>query len=128
MAEAVFNSMVADASDFSASSCGIYADGVSPISENARKALLDIGIEFTHTSRPLTEKLIEEADIIIGISASHARTLINSYDRYKDKIFAFPFDVSDPFGGDLDIYKKCLKQIREGVSVIINTLTDKKDG
>ena len=127
MAEAIFNSLT-DGKDFSASSCGIYGDGVSPVSENAKKALSEIGIEFNHTSKPLTEKLICEADYVVGMTANHARSIISMFPEYSDKIYAMPKDICDPYGGNLSVYKTCREEITECIKSLLRTLTGEDNG
>lgn len=123
MAEALFNHL-ADSLDFSASSCGIYGDGVSPISENAKQALNERGINFNHTSTPVSENSLEEADYIIGMTANHSRIIISLYPKYADKIFAMPVDISDPYGGDIETYRETLCEIEKCVKQLIKTLVD----
>lgn len=123
MAEAVFNHL-ADGTDFCAFSCGIYGDGVSPVSHNAKAVLAEKGIEFTHTSTAVAEELLKDADYIIGMSANHARSLIAMYPKYSDRIYALPKDISDPYGGDMDVYRQSLCEIEECVKQIIKTLLD----
>ena len=125
MAEAVFNSMATEKSiEFIADSCGLYADGTSYITENAKNALLEIGIECEHVSKPLSEKMLAEADYILGITNDHARAVISMFPQYSKKVYAFPLDITDPYGGDISVYKECLKQIQKGVDSIVNSLSE----
>lgn len=123
MAEAIFNNL-ADGTEFCAFSCGIYGDGVSPMSHNAKAALAEKGIDFCHTSTPVSEDLLAEADYIIGMSGNHSRSLIAMYPKYSDKIYALSKDISDPYGGDIDVYRQTLCEIEEYVKQLIKTLLD----
>lgn len=128
MAQALFNYICeSEDLDFSADSCGIYADGISPVSYNAKQVLKDIGIEFNHVSQPISNEIMSEADYIFGITKSHAHTLINFFPEYSEKIYNFPTDIIDPFGGELDVYENCLKEIEKGVRLIITKVTEKSD-
>lgn len=100
-----------------AASAGIAASG-SPISENAREALLRRGIESTpsndyesHVSKQVTESAIRSAARVYGISKRHQMALIAAYPEYAEKIFALPTDIADPYGGDLATYEACLRDI-----------------
>lgn len=119
MAEAVFNDIAKDITGLFATSCGICADGISPLSENARLALHEQGIEFSHTSRKACEEEFSDAFMIIGITSRHAMWVLQNFPKYKDKVYAMPSDISDPYGGDLDVYRKCLDEIRQAVMKII---------
>ena len=120
MAMALFNKRADELSiDSEAFSRGLYADG-SAISRNALKALSEVGItELCHFSATITEDDMKEADIVIGITSRHAAKLIADFPQYCDKVYAFPFDVSDPIGGDITVYRKTLKELQEGIDIII---------
>lgn len=112
MAEAVFNRFYADGEKKRyAESAGLFAGG-SPISANAENALRRIGIEnFTHISRNVSEELMEKASLVVGISASHATSLILAFPRYASKITSLPTDIPDPYGGNEKEYEECLRMI-----------------
>ncbi len=121
MAEALFNSQAKDL-DFTAFSCGIYADGTSPVSDNTKKTLAEIGIDFVHTSSPVTKQALNEADYVIGITANHTRSLISMFPEYEDKIYTMPVDIPDPYGGGIEIYRQCRDMLSVCVKDIIKTI------
>ena len=127
MAEAIFNHF-ADGKDLCASSCGIYGDGVSPISDNAKKALNEIGISSEHISTPLSKELIDNADFIIGMTSNHAGSILSMFPEYSDKVYAMPKDISDPYGGNIDMYRACRDEITECIKGLIKALTGEDDG
>ena len=127
MAEAVFNHL-ADGKDLSASSCGIYGDGVSPVSDNAKTALAETGIDFEHTSTPISKELVEQADFVIGMTSNHVRSIISMFPEYSDKVYAMPTDISDPYGGNIDTYRACRDEITKCVKSLIKTLTGENNG
>lgn len=122
MAEVVFNCDYAD-SGFIAESAGLMADG-SPISENALDALYDEGyrVKGNRASRILTKDMIEASDIIVGISASHAMQIIMSHPEYAAKVYSMPFDITDPYGCSLSIYKACLADIKKALAIVAESL------
>ena len=121
MAQAVFNNLC-DSKYFSSDSCGLYADGVSMISDNAKAALKNQGIDFDHVSKPITKELCDNADFIIGITNRHAGALMVAFPGHEKKVFSFPVDIPDPYGMSLEVYQECLEKITEGVKVIIHEL------
>jgi len=121
MAEAIFNNLTKDL-DFTAYSCGIYGDGVSPVSNNAKEALREIGIDCEHISTPVTKEIMNEADYIIGMTANHSRTLISMFPEHEDKIYTMPVDISDPYGGNIEIYRHCRNQLSNSIKEIIKTI------
>ncbi len=120
MAQALFNRKAMEMGvEATAFSRGICADG-SDISDNAAMVLCEVGISgFCHVSRTVSEDDVRDADFVIGISSRHAAHLISEFPQYCDKIYAFPFDVSDPFGGNIDVYRKTLSEISKGIDIII---------
>lgn len=120
MAEALFRHLFKD-SEFSPSSRGLAADG-SPISSNAVTVLSERGVLPTpekdyryHVSRTVSESDMETADLIVGISSSHAMSLMMRFPQYASKITVMPEDIPDPFGGDEDDYRRSLAMIEKGL-------------
>lgn len=120
MAASLFNFLFPDRGQV-AVSCGIAAD-MSPISENAVIALEKRGVESTpqnnykaHISRTVTREQVSSADRIIGITSRHAMALISAFPEYAEKIEAMPFDISDPYGGSIEDYIKCLSDIEKAL-------------
>lgn len=123
MAEAIFNSLTWEDGHFFATSCGIFADGVTPISDNAKIVLNELGITFNTVSTPISEQIMEKADKIICMTKNHASTLLSMFPQYGAKIFVMPKDITDPFGGDINVYRKCRDEISNCIEVILNELT-----
>lgn len=142
MAAAVFNDMslapeICTACDFEkllsaknirAVSAGLAAFG-EPISENAVTALREAGVASTprndyasHVSSGIDLETVRSAELIVGISSSHAMRLMAAFPRYASKITCMPKDIPDPWGGSLEDYKQCLKMITEGVREIYEKL------
>ncbi len=124
MAEALFNALFAK-DGRRATSAGLYATG-APISHNAARALRNRGIEPTpdndytaHISRTVTEEMVREADLVVGMTGNHAMELMFRFPQYASKIFTMPEDISDPYGGDLGVYEVCLGEIEEAIGKII---------
>ncbi len=102
----------------SATSAGLSAADGMPISVNAAEALCDFGIASTpnnnyvnHRARTVSISDIALNDIIVGISSRHAMALMASYPQFASKIISMDRDIPDPFGGDLDDYRACLREI-----------------
>ncbi len=122
MAEIVFNFDYCD-SGYVAESAGLAADG-APMSENALDALFDEGyrVKGQHLSRPLSKDVIESADIIVGISSSHAMQIVMANPEYAAKVYCMPFDIADPYGRSLEVYKACLWDIKKALAIIAESL------
>lgn len=58
----------------------------------------------------ITPEMMKTASRVIGITSRHAMALITMFPEYAEKIEALD-DISDPYGGSLEIYKNCLADI-----------------
>ncbi len=95
-------------------SAGIFAEE-GTASENAVKAMRYYEIDLKeHKTKSLTEKMINDADIILTMTEGH-KLMIEAY--APEKIFSlYEFigsegDISDPYGGDLDEYMETAQEI-----------------
>lgn len=118
MAEALFRFLFPE-STLVPFSRGLAADG-SPISDNAVRALEERGVVpcagasyREHVSRTVTSEDIERAQYVVGITSSHAMSLIMNFPASASKIYSMPEDIPDPYGGDLDAYRRCLEKIEK---------------
>lgn len=101
-----------------AESRGIAAEGGS-LSQNALSVMLEKGIDLRdNVSAQLNSSDLIWADKILYMSPSH-RTVL-SYYVPTEKLFMLGNGISDPYGGDLDIYRKC----RDEIFAAIDSLAD----
>ncbi len=108
MAEAILKAK--NLKNVSVKSAGLLANG-EPISENAFKALKNIGIDYSgFVSTPLTRELVLWADAVFCMSQSHADAL-----KGFNNVFVLGQGISDPFGGNLSVYENCRDQIRNEI-------------
>ena len=90
-----------------AESRGIAADG-SKVSENSATAMSEIGIDISgHISQQLTKSDIENFDTVICMSKSHFDYL----SALGIECEVLGDGISDPYGGDIEIYRNCRDQI-----------------
>lgn len=102
-----------------ADSAGIYAVLGQSISEYSKIALENLfGIHsFHHSAQPLTNKLLQEADLVIAMTENHKALIAQSFGENK-KVIAMPVGVGDPFGGAPAVYEACAKNIAEGIEAL----------
>ena len=103
--------------DVTVRSCGISASG-TPVSENSRKAMEEIGIDISGlVSEQLTTSDLARADKIYCMSPSH-KTVLDMYTN-SQKVEILSGGIPDPFGGDLEIYRKCRDSIITAIDALI---------
>ena len=97
---------------------GLASDG-SPVSLNSKTAMAEVGIDIGgHISRQITDRDINKADKIICLSPSHKAVLLSA-GVPADKLFVLGNGISDPFGGDISVYRRCRDEIFAAVDKLI---------
>ena len=97
---------------------GIAADG-SPAAENAKKAMLHVGIDISsHISAPLSAEDVKNADRIICFSPSHKVLICEAFGG-SDKICVLSGGITDPYGGDEDTYRCCRDEIFSAIDRLL---------
>ncbi len=98
-------------------SAGLTANDFSPANPMARKVVKAMGLSLTsHISHPVTPKLLEYADRIFCMTPAQARELLSIMPEISYKVFTLAQKtggISDPFGGSIEVYETCARQIRE---------------
>ena len=103
---------------FEAFSRGLAAFEGEPISPLAVRALEDAGIEPAasgdyrrHRAKNMTECDMARADAVYCMTSQHAARLMFSCPQWAEKIHVLTPEISDPFGGNIEVYKKTLAEI-----------------
>lgn len=116
MAQALFQSEAGRA-DWTACSAGTGAVDGCPASDHAVEALREIGLDLSaFRSHAVTRPLLDSADRIIAIG-SHNAQYIRSLGYEVTE-----WQVSDPYGGDLTVYRTCRDQLRERCRQLVDSL------
>ena len=119
MAEAIFNDMAKNEGlVFCAESAGIFADG-SSVSENSSEVMKELGVDISgRKSRQATAEMIDEAEYVFALTSSH-RDILNAMFGKTEKIttlaefVGLSADVPDPYGGNVEEYRKCRNMIED---------------
>ncbi|WP_368503081.1 low molecular weight protein arginine phosphatase [Alkalihalophilus sp. As8PL] len=103
-------------------SAGVHAFPGSPASEGTRLVLEDKGIQHSHQSQPVTNDLLEWADVILTMTSGHKELVSSQFSEYQDKVHTLKeyvgipsqrADISDPFGGLYEEYVRTADDIEE---------------
>ena len=91
--------------------------------------LQEEGVDVTrHRSRPVTEKLLNEADLILGMTPFHVQTAHRKCEEARGKTFLLKeyvgaqgrnTQIADPMGGTLEIFKKCFSELRAALQKLV---------
>jgi len=124
MAQALLEKMAEEKGlDIRVTSAGIFALDGEEASHNAIEVLKAEGIDLSnHRARLLHRDLVEEADLILTMSKSHKDAILSKYHFLEGKVFTLKEyaygkeeDIADPFGGDLESYKRTKEEIKEAL-------------
>lgn len=123
MAEGILKILAKDDDTIKVLSGGLLANEGSGASENAILAAKELGIDISsHRAANVNPDAIAQADIILTMTEAHKSALIDMYGADPVKTYTvmeyagFSGDIADPYGGDLDVYRRCAKQLSEAVS------------
>lgn len=111
-------------------SAGVAAGPGSPASSHAIIVSADRGLDLTaHRSQPLSPELVEWADLILAMSASHLRGVAAMGGGDKAALLTDFHDgdeaglpIEDPFGGDEESYRAAFEQIERAIDALARRL------
>jgi protein-tyrosine-phosphatase len=87
MAEKMLKKIASDRGiQVEAKSAGLFASAGSAASKYAAAILERKGITEEHVSQPVTDELLEWADLILTMTQSHKNTLIQQFPEFEEKV------------------------------------------
>jgi protein-tyrosine-phosphatase len=123
-----------DAVDVSSAGTGAW-DG-APASEGAYLVALERGLDLSgHRARLLTRELVEESDLILTM-ARHHRARVDELGG-DGRVFVLgefagrsgdEAEVSDPFGGDLEVYRETCAELEALITAVVERLAREAAG
>jgi protein-tyrosine-phosphatase len=132
LAEAMLRSRAAAAGrgDLEFVSAGTGAWDGAPASEGSYLVALENGLDLSgHLARQLTADLVAEADLILGMSPHHVERAASLGGAGKAQLLGSfagregsDAEVGDPFGGDLDVYRRTWVQLNELLDAVMERL------
>lgn len=127
MAAAMLNDIaVKNDLDVLIDSAGVFAEIGAKATDEAVKAMAARGIDLSgHRTKPLTDELINAADIILVMTGAHKQLIAS---MAPDKVYTLmeyageDGDISDPFGGDDEEYEQTAAEIYDALVDIAEKL------
>ncbi len=109
----------------------VFSRGISVFeettaSEHAILAMEKNKIDLTqHISRQITEEDVAQSDLILTMTKSHKMYLVNQFKQHENKIFTLreysfqdKLDITDPFGGNYEVYVRCMEEINHCIRLV----------
>jgi protein-tyrosine-phosphatase len=113
-----FAEAVARSEGLDVESAGLAAyEGDAPPRE-AIAVARELGYDLaTHHARPLTDEMLERADVVVGMTAAHVTTLGGRARLLGET------DVDDPIGRGRDVYRRVYARIEADVRKLVEEQT-----
>jgi protein arginine phosphatase len=114
-------------------SAGVYAMDGASASSNSITVMNENNITHNHQSSLLTHADVEWATVILAMTLSHKQAIISNYPQAASKTFTlkafagedgYP-DVSDPYGGDVDVYRATFAELEQLIDKAMKRLLRK---
>lgn len=119
-------------------SAGVFAQLNEAANENAIQAMKEKNIPLVHSAQPVSKKLLQWADLVLTMTSSHKQLLLDQYPKYETKYYTLKEyiegeerideDISDPFGGDLFLYKQTLLELEKYIDSLRDHLDEELEG
>lgn len=116
-------------------SAGVFAAHGLPANVNTYKALEENNITLDHRSQPATEELLQWAELVLTMTSQHKHLLMMEYPEYEAKFYTLKeytdeeshdLDISDPYGGNLDVYRSTRAELEEQIDRLIKKIESTK--
>lgn len=116
---------------FKVKSAGVFAADGQKASFQTQEVLKENDIIHEHQSSSLSPEDIQWADYIFTMTEGHKRSIAKVFPQAADKMFTlkefvtedeFDRDVSDPFGGSLDVYRSTYNELDGLISRMMEKL------
>ncbi|WP_111644752.1 low molecular weight protein arginine phosphatase [Paranoxybacillus vitaminiphilus] len=115
--------------DIEVKSAGIFAMDGSDASEHAKTVLAEKGVECVHQSSMLTKEHVEWATYILTMTEGHKQHVISRFPEAQNKTFTLKEfvlgesgDISDPFGGSVEMYRQTREELEQLIEQLANKL------
>ncbi|MEI5909076.1 low molecular weight protein arginine phosphatase [Bacillus spongiae] len=101
-------------------SAGVYAIDGGGSSYGTKQVLKENDIIHEHSSRLLRQGDIDWADFIFTMTENHKYAIFHQFPESVKKLFTLKeftknhphdYDISDPFGGSVDVYRHTYKEL-----------------
>jgi protein-tyrosine-phosphatase len=106
--------------DWTVSSAGTWAEPGHTAAPFSIALMAERGWDIrSHRSQPVTEKLMQQADLLLCMETTHAQTLRRAYPAHQHKIHTIRQiagergSVRDPYGGTRSQYERMVSEVDE---------------
>lgn len=131
MAEAILRAK----SSFEVRSAGTFAVTGAPANPSAIQTLSENEIAYSGLAQPVTDELVEWADLILTMTTQHKDAVISLFSASLNKTYTLKeysddknapetFDIADPYGQNQSAYQRAYKEIDQAIEQLIEKLPE----
>ena len=124
MAEVIFKHLIEKnkLKNVSCSSAGVSAKNGDKASLNAIKVCKEWDLDLkSHKSKNIFDLPLQSYDLFVVMNYTHLE-ILKSLGISQDKIIVLGNSIGDPFGENLDVYRKCRGEINKSLKKLIKEL------
>ncbi|MBN3038269.1 MAG: low molecular weight protein arginine phosphatase [Candidatus Omnitrophica bacterium] len=139
MAAGILKSLLKDKAGYEISTAGTVAVKGMQATPEAVEVAAEDGIDVSaHLSQPLTEEIIDQADLILVMQRKHREHILNidpsaeskthllsEFGRMPGEDKLVDPNIPDPIGRSIDFYRQVYGIIKEGVLRTVNKLEER---
>jgi protein-tyrosine-phosphatase len=109
--------------DIEAASCGIAANVGQPMSDNAVKALINIGVQpHEHSARRFIGSFIDEYDLILTMTKFQKQYIGEFGNVYSLAEYTSSEDIPDPYGEPLEKYQDTAESLYKACEILLQKI------
>ena len=118
--------------DYIVYSRGLHVCNLGSATKEAQEVIEEYGLELiNHRSMQITKEDITMADIIFMFYCHCKNYILKIYKEESDKVYTLKeyaeceknnLDILDPYGYEIPIYRKCAKEIKKYVEMVVEKL------
>ncbi len=107
-------------------SAGVAAGDGAMASQQAVEVMEARGLDISeHLSRPLSDAVMERADIILTMTRGHRAAILAAWPDRAEQVRTLRRDggdIADPVGSPVDVYQHCAEQMERELTAFIENL------
>ena len=113
-------------------SSGTFAENGDYPTIEAIEAMEEYGVDLKqHRATNIRKSNVEEMDLILCATTNHKNMVLQLYPNLEGKVYTMKeyvgettngIDISDPWGYDLAIYRKCAAEIEKIIKKIVDKM------
>lgn len=136
MAKVLLQAILAkrDLSGYEVDSAGLAANPGEKASPKAILAVEKLGLELvSHRAKQLTAELLLWADLVLTMTVSHKKVILEILPEMKKKVYTLKewvgnqmedFDIVDPYGQSEEIYCRCRDELDRFLAKTVDKLEE----